>query len=331
MNDAGSRAEAAAQRSELGSTLDMVDAARRFLAECRLDDPNLPYLLPLAFGTWIHGEEIGPSVARHIEACLAEGRPGSFLRLGDGEGNLLALQIEGHEEFATYCLRYRSMKHFGAPEVLVDHADEILPPFERAVRNATVVGAPVLMGTASGFEEQAGLEEPQLDWVAGYAGKAAAHEYLARNWNELGLADKIGADAGYSWELLPYYESLIRGRRIGLVSCRSELPDALAEAYGALAVEFHPVPEQALFTTSEDTGHFPERYGQLLHELREVPPGTLYLVAAGILSEIYCDVIRESGAVAVDIGAVADLWCGVPTRLRARPLIPDWTIAQDAS
>ena len=81
-------------------------------------------------------------------------------------------------------------------------------------------------------------------------------------------------------------------------------------------VRFHAVPEQAhLSHARRDTGHYPDRYRSLLAELENVRPGTLYLVAAGMLSKIYCDVVRGAGGVAVDIGSVADLWAGVRSRM----------------
>jgi hypothetical protein len=40
----------------------------------------------------------------------------------------------------------------------------------------------------------------------------------------------------------------------------------------------------------------------------------LYLVAGGLLGKLYCDRIKRSGGVAVDIGALIDGWMGTDTR-----------------
>jgi hypothetical protein len=55
-------------------------------------------------------------------------------------------------------------------------------------------------------------------------------------------------------------------------------------------------------------------HADLCQSLRSVRAGELYLVAAGIVGKIYCDMIKSLGGVAIDIGSVADLWMDVPSR-----------------
>jgi O-methyltransferase len=63
-----------------------------------------------------------------------------------------------------------------------------------------------------------------------------------------------------------------------------------------------------------DNGHFPGRYRELLDELREVQPGVLYIVAAGMPGKVYCEAIRRHGGIALDIGHSIDVLAGVGGR-----------------
>ena len=85
---------------------------------------------------------------------------------------------------------------------------------------------------------------------------------------------------------------------------------------GARSVDLRPVPRQAKYRgdPGSDTGHWPQRYHELLEELREIEPGRLWFVAAGMVGKPYCEAIREAGGIAVDIGHAADIWVGMRTR-----------------
>ena len=83
-----------------------------------------------AFGEYLHqGAGLDPwsGVARLIESCLESGRPGSFIRLGDGEGNLLALALGEYPVLAEYCARITSFRHLGSPELLPAAAGRAAP------------------------------------------------------------------------------------------------------------------------------------------------------------------------------------------------------------
>ena len=100
------------------------------------------------------------------------------------------------------------------------------------------------------------------------------------------------------------------------MTCHEQLRAALRERMGARDVDLRPVPRQAKFANDprNDTGHWPRRYHELMEELREIEAGTLWLVAAGMVGKPYCEVIREAGGIAVDIGHAADVWVGMGTR-----------------
>lgn len=57
------------------------------------------------------------------------------------------------------------------------------------------------------------------------------------------------------------------------------------------------------------TNSFPYVYKDLIDELiSRIEPGTLVLVAAGVIGKIFIGVAREKNAVTLDIGGVVDDW-----------------------
>ena len=78
-------------------------------------------------------------------------------------------------------------------------------------------------------------------------------------------------------------------------------------------VEIISIPEEG-HTSGERSNH-PERFGEFCTMVHNsAAPGTLVLVGGGLFGKIYCDVAREAGAVALDIGSVFDALAGVKSR-----------------
>ena len=279
------------------------------------------------FGTYLkQGFTYDPwgEIAARIERRIVDGRPASFIRLGDGEGNLLALALGEYPALAEHCARAASLQHLGAAELLVRAAPEVLPSFHRALRNADLIGFPGPFGAAMMLKRPA--PEPPVRPIQGLV---SVHRYLTRFADALGLGSKTGAPAGFHRGLLPHYEALVSGRRVGIVTCHPELAEGLRVRMGARSVDLRLVPRQAIIAVDRtgDTGHWPSRFHELIDELRAIDPGTPWFVAAGMLGKIYCDVIRMAGGIAIDIGHIADVWAGVRSRTYLPPdFIPTWRI-----
>jgi hypothetical protein len=280
-----------------------------------------------AFGEYLRaGPGLDPwaEIAARIGRCVAEGRPASFIRLGDGEGNLLALALNRYPELTDHCARAASRQHLGASDALLRAAPEVLPAFHEALRNSELIGFPVPAGG------RMLLERPDAErYVRQIEGMASVHRYLTRFADELELGSKSGADAGFHRRLLPHYQRIVSGTRIGIVTCHPELAEGLRVRMGATSVDLRLVPPQAKIAVDPeaDTGHWPNRFRELVEDLESVGAGSLWFVAAGILGKVYCDVIRAAGGIAVDIGAAADIWAGVKSRIYARgEFLATWRI-----
>jgi len=113
----------------------------------------------------------------------------------------------------------------------------------------------------------------------------------------------------------------------GIVSCHPEIGYRLARAFGTRVVRMFIVPEEMGFSKIDEnlpaiTGisgiaepHFPFVYNRTIAKLeREAPQARVWLVAAGYLGKIYCDVVRNAGAIALDVGSIVDGWSGAVTR-----------------
>lgn len=264
------------------------------------------------FGSYIaEGPGSNPwgEVADRVARCVEDERPGSFVRLGDGEGNVLATTFAEHQKLTEECLALSSTRHLGTPDALNEALPELLPAYRSMLRNADVIGFPGPFGVGMMLKRG----DPEF-WRPAQ-GLIYVHRYLSRFRCELRLRRKSGAPAGFHRGLLPHYERLVRGRRVGIVTCHERLGRALVDGLGAAAVDLRRVPMQAKYATAgKGAAHWPDRFRELQAELSESVSGGLWLVAAGMLGKVYCETIRAAGGVALDIGHVADVWAGFATR-----------------
>jgi hypothetical protein len=271
-----------------------------------------------AFREYLPDGSCAAEIARRVQQYVAQGRSASFIRVGDGEGNLMGLALGEYPALEAHCARKAARIHFGMSDVLLKAGSELQKSFRTAVRNADLIGIPDRLALQWAFANREFLGPRPIHGIG------AVYTYLYRFADELEVGSKTCCSNTFSRMLLPHYHALIEGNEIGLVSCHADLPEGLRRRMGARNVAFYPVPKQARMIPGRpaDTGHYPGRYRALLEELRNARPGVAYFVAAGMLGKIYCEMIRAAGGVAVDIGSTADIWAGVRSRRR----IPQETV-----
>lgn len=114
------------------------------------------------------------------------------------------------------------------------------------------------------------------------------------------------------WDLI-----LRRIDSCSVITCHAVLPARLTADFGIGTRRTYLVSPEAkwagAFSRAGSDRHFPDQFERLRREL-EVAPGDLYLVAAGVLGKIYCHWVKAAGGIAIDIGSLADHWCGHRTR-----------------
>jgi GT-D fold-like domain len=274
------------------------------------------------FAEWIPAGAMGTAITARVRSCLTRPVPSSFIRLGDGEGNVLGFDDVDYPALGRFSASEISRLHFGASHVFA--ADpELRTSLIEAIRNADLVGVPNpfrirrLLGGSR-----------KTDRVRGLFGVYSVLKYLEAHTDDLRIGTKTGAFE-FHRALLPHLHALVREQEIGLVCSYPNLPDAFQRRLGTRSVAFHAVPRVG--RGSHDSGHYPLRYRELIDELSDAQPTRLYLVGAGMPGKVYCDVIRSAGGVALDIGSTMDVLAGVRSRSNITPeVLSEFQIVESA-
>ena len=113
-------------------------------------------------------------------------------------------------------------------------------------------------------------------------------------------------------------------RRVNLISCLADAADTMKLAFDLDEVRLYRIPGEKfhgpqLGLETSEGNHYPNRFDELIRELERPLQGQLFLVAGGLLGKLYCDRIKKSGGVALDIGSVVDAWMGKATRPHVDP------------
>lgn len=253
-------------------------------------------------------------VVADINAALAAGEGYSLIRLNDGEGSIVHLSIEDEAEYRELYTRNRREFHhwwFGHEGRLFD-PDFLTGVHEMngAIGNASCVGADVSEHLRVRHRQGDVRNIPCLFNIVRKL--ESLRDADPERAGRMALTDPIiNQFLLFDGEL----ERLLQAQdRIGLVSCHEALPGALRAKFGLSEVFFHKTPGEAAITQGVEPEPFASWHGRIKDEVSRAVPGVLYLVAAGIMSKVYCDLIKRAGGVALDVGSVADIWMKAPTR-----------------
>jgi hypothetical protein len=251
--------------------------------------------------------------------------PASFVRMGDGEGNVLFHKWGRYRTLSDYCLRKISRICFGAPDTIHANFSLFSDVLLQAIEHADFIGGPPRSSIDTGFDKP--LDE--ID-VRGVCGMRGLYNYLATDFPGAKLKGKMWGGTFYSRGLMPYYASFLhRLPFIGVVTCYDALAPALAQHFHIKDHASVLIPMQASIARKMETpnGHL-ERYTTILDEIRPPFQGAVYIVAAGHLGKSYCSMIKRRGGIAIDVGSIADVWMGITSRPGITPdFVERWKIA----
>lgn len=218
------------------------------------------------------------------------GEPLSVVRCGDGEGIILnALSSVSALELASTAVLRRQMGY----DPTLNHVKEIRENLINAINGCDVIGVPMHK------------QKTDSHW-----GKVAQ----MIDTHTVCTADRCDIDVAYQWLSDRSYDTLLNREVINYISCR-DLDEGFRK-YAQVVNKFTIAPE-AKFTTYQGEPHYPTQFNRVQRWMDVVSkdwPGTLLLVGAGVIGKIYCNWWRDRGGVAVDVGAVCDLWAGFVTR-----------------
>ena len=246
------------------------------------------------------------AVLAALQQAIADARPFSLIRLGDGEGRFMAFQ---NPEFrrgadpADADAIIDSIWHnwFGRSFAEEPASDtlELSHALAEAIEQADIVGI---------------TKADRLAHDGRHFGYLA---YLNQSVSALNLNALTDALVNIRLhDLSPHYQCLLQGQAfIGVVSPHAGLAELLGRHMKITVCTEYLVPgEGSLRSTGGPIRHFPDLYRHLLGALKVPHIGAVFLVAAGLPGKIYCNVIRQRGGIAIDIGSVADAWMGLQTR-----------------
>jgi len=260
-------------------------------------------------------QDLSSRIASEVIAALDDRRPFSLIRLGDGEGALLASAVFNAEADADFdaLLEFNRRdflsRWFG---VNADHVAKSISLVTRslceAVESADSLGAPDQRWWTRemALADSRGL--PSLGAVFLYvrtldSGRLCHHQ-INHALNEFGGLDAI-----------------LTGRKnpIVVIGPHPGLEDYVrtrfcVEDVRAIRIPVRQADLPSLDYRQDQRRHFPDVYNEVCKLLEDLPAGCICLVGAGPLGKIYCSIAKKHGHVAIDLGSVMDKWANLKTR-----------------
>lgn len=229
----------------------------------------------------------------YLEQAVKRKQPLSLIRLGDGEGALM-----GYPDITNRTAIDRSFKiWFGHTAINNDEAASLAMQVRKAVKNADIVGIP---------------RERQLERHPYYKAVLEAINFYGLHQDATIFTD--AAVHRYFQFCLFFRKLLFKKDYLGIVTPRA-IDTQLKKAFSVEYVEHFPIKGEARFAGEFGLPHYPDTFEYLKSAINPPYIGALYLVGAGALGKIYCDVIKQKGGIAIDAGAIFDAWAGVKSRL----------------
>jgi glycosyltransferase GT-like protein len=235
-----------------------------------------------------------PELVRLVNSAIAEKRGFSLVRLGEGEGTLLARSGDDDSgDLSTKLCEWFGPQHFSNLDL-----DAIAEMIRAAVASADVLGLP----TAAQAEKHAGYRRV----------------FTALEGSDLWRADQPKCDANMHWYLQfsAAIASLLRKREsVGVIGCR-DLETELKQTFEIRSIRVLLVRGEEAHQGSVAEPHWPNGFSFVKEQLQGLFPGTIFLIGAGPLGKIYCHMVKANGGIALDIGSLLDSWAGIASRIR---------------
>jgi tetratricopeptide (TPR) repeat protein len=255
-------------------------------------------------------------VVARLRAALAEQKPFSFIRVGDGESNALAYDTD-IARFADSDAAEREMVWWG----------RALDPSQRQALSVRVLTA---------MQDADGLGIPALERILRdiklerreFLGSTRAGRGLRMVLRALedggALAQKralmVSAHLQHDLEKWNLYGDLFGGvDGIVALSCHDGLPDVFAKRFGRNLAQNIVVPPRhaslgSFGMTQMGPKILPEVLDDTIAQLDANLSGCMVIVGAGYAGKVIVHEAKKRGAVALDLGSVLDYWMGAATR-----------------
>ena len=250
--------------------------------------------------------DVDLAVAELSNAILSE-TPYSNIRLGDGEGNILALKLGIKNEFLDNQAAKILHNWFGNGSEEICFYERLGEDFEVALSDVDLLGLP----------NTARLEYESRNDPRGYWGVYFSAFYSMSKLSN-GLTITTPNMHMHLFQSKNFRDALSGAKRLNTISCHGDLGSLIRSRVGVMMGEDIVVPGEmgakALPSSSKLGNHFPDAYDQTLLCIQNFEPGSVVLVAAGICGKIYVGAAKRAGCIGIDIGSIADYIMGYNTR-----------------
>jgi hypothetical protein len=239
--------------------------------------------------------------------------PTSVVRIGDGEGHFVNHALDfGHANKTDQ--HYLQQKWWSETRLTGARGEDILRQFRKSVGLASMLGvAPywrLMMETMKGaqFDRSSRGIAKSFDAVEklDLEGKTLISSHFHQDLDSWQVWSKILTFAGeLSW-----------------ISCH-DLKSYMEDTHGVSTRKSIRIPPQHSFASMfNETRRARFSSAETLFDRHEMicerikpNPGELWLISAGFLGKIYCDIVRDRGGIGIDVGSVTDYWMGYQTRV----------------
>ena len=261
--------------------------------------------------------DAGEVALRIIEAIRAS-KPFSLLRLGDGEGYFLPYD-EKRKSFQKVDQAY--IEHaWWQKSKLSGLKDQIVIRVSEAIQGADILGIPCFYGIFRWnwlYQMEGYISSPVT------RGLLAVNQYIAKQGRQDPLFARKTITSCFihhhlsNWGLYDYIFSFIR--RCCVISCHAEIARPLEQLFQLAIQRLYLIPAEFSHASRFEEAlpgeaHYPNRFNEICQSIEVAYPGEVYLVGAGYLGKIYCQIIKSKGGIALDVGSMLDYWMSHKTR-----------------
>ena len=252
-------------------------------------------------------------LAAELIRRIKYGIPTSALRIGDGEGHFLPQSqfaaFESSDQDFIQKIWWRESRPNPSAAV------EIISAFAKALSRADIIGVIPPWRLLRDLSPQSSLTPGNrgilkgLLWAAESPIKKKSVQFTSAHFHQ---------DLHY-WGLWP--EIFTSMKSVSWISCHN-IASYLWFTHGVSSRQQIMIPPEKQFaerfgatdtSTLKNSVSLIDVHSEICRQL-EPHPGEVYLVAAGFLGKIYCDLIRAKGGIGIDVGSVVDYWMGYSTR-----------------
>lgn len=260
-----------------------------------------------------------PALLESLNSDIQRQKPFSLIRLGDGEGNVLfwGFRRIGYPRLARFCMDNIWLMMFGRSGQTDDFC-KLHEEMRLAIRGADYLGMAQIASYEQSIAHLCDCPDNALD-IRGQAGAATVWDWISGNMEQrTDGGGPVLINAWFHTELTPVALRGLLGAatRLSLITCHSTLLDRFVLTFGVRPGSTYLIPPQySNANQGHDVAHYPDRFGQIAADLasRDLT-GELFLVGAGIVGKIYCNLIKKQGGMAIDAGSMMDVWMGLGVR-----------------